>query len=181
MTLLGLLAIGICLRIAISDLYARRVPNAWLLAACALAVPLLIAGQFTTPRLPWLSHVCGAALGLVALLPFYAVRWMGAGDVKFFAVLGLLLGMQALLPVWVVASLAAGLHALVVLMSRRLGSMLPIGLQLQVSRASSQWQAHPALREMQCARQGRRGIPYAAYLAIAAIGWILIRAYGGVS
>ncbi|WP_295575686.1 prepilin peptidase [uncultured Stenotrophomonas sp.] len=181
MTLLGLLAIGICLRIAISDLYARRVPNAWLLAACALAVPLLIAGQVTTPRLPWLSHVGAAALGLVALLPFYAVRWMGAGDVKFFAVLGLLLGMQALLPVWVVASLAAGLHALVVLMSRRLGSMLPLGLQVQVSRASSQWQTHPALRDMQSARQGRRGIPYAAYLAIAAIGWILFRAYGGFS
>lgn len=181
MTLLGLLAIGVCLRIAISDLYARRVPNAWLLAACALAVPLLIAGQFSTPRLPWGSHVAGAALGLVALLPFYAVRWMGAGDVKFFAVLGLLLGLEALLPIWVVASLAAGLHALVVLASRRLGAMLPAGLQLQMTRASVQWQTHPALRELQSARQGRHGIPYAAYLALSAIGWIIIQVYGGVS
>jgi len=92
MTLLGLLAMGVCLRIAISDLYARRVPNTWLLAACAIAVPLIIAGQFNATRTAWAPHLLGAVVGLLALLPFYAVRWMGAGDVKFFAVLGL--------PVW---------------------------------------------------------------------------------
>ncbi|MGE8274336.1 A24 family peptidase [Stenotrophomonas geniculata] len=180
MTLLGLLAIGVCLRIAISDLYARRVPNTWLLSACAITVVLIIAGQFNAPRLPWGSHVAGAALGLVALLPFHAVRWMGAGDVKFFSVLGLMLGWQALLPIWIAASLAAGAHAAIVLVSRRLSSLLPFGLQAQVDRASSHWQSHPAHRDMQSARQGRHGIPYAAYLAISAIGWILISAYGGV-
>ena len=50
-------------------------------------------GQFNAPRLPW-PYAAGAALGLVALLPFHALRWMGAGDVKFFSVLGLMLGWQ---------------------------------------------------------------------------------------
>lgn len=181
MTLLGLLAIGVSLRIAISDLYARRVPNAWLLTACAISIALIIAGQFSAPRLPWGPHVAGAVLGLVALLPFYAMRWMGAGDVKFFSVLGLMLGWQALLPVWIAASLAAGLHAVLILVSRQLGAVLPLGLQGQVDRASAQWQSHPALRDMLAARQGRRGIPYAAYLALSAIGWVLIRTYGDVS
>lgn len=180
MTLLGLLAIGVCLRIAISDLYARRVPNAWLLSACAITVVVLIAGQFNAPRLPWASHVAGAALGLVALLPFHALRWMGAGDVKFFSVLGLMLGWQTLLPIWIAASLAAGAHAALVLASRRMGPVLPVGLQAQLNRASSQWHSHPALRDMQNARQGRHGIPYAAYLAVSAIAWILITTYGGV-
>ncbi|MBH1432045.1 prepilin peptidase [Stenotrophomonas maltophilia] len=181
MTLLGLLAIALCLRITISDLYARRVPNAWLLATSALAVLLLVTGQFNAPRLPWLPHVAGAALGLMALLPFYALRWMGAGDVKFFCVLGLMLGWQALLPIWIAASLAAGAHAALVLASRRLRWMLPLGLQAQVSRANAHWHSHPALRGMQSARQGRRGIPYAAYLALAAIGWILFSTYGGLA
>ncbi|MCU1091096.1 prepilin peptidase [Stenotrophomonas maltophilia] len=181
MTLLGLLAIGVCLRIAISDLYARRVPNAWLLAACAFAIPLLVAGQFGEPRLPWPAHLLGAVAGLLALLPFYALRWMGAGDVKFFAVLGLLLGWHALLPIWVVASLAAGAHAVAILLGRQLGTHLPMRVQLQVSRASEQWQTHPALRGMEAARQGRRGIPYAAYLALAAIGWLLATTYGGLA
>lgn len=181
MTLLGLLAIGLCLRIAISDLYARRVPNAWLLAACAIALPLIVAGQFSAPRIDWSAHLLGAVLGLVALLPFHAARWMGAGDVKFFAVLGLLLGWQALLPVWVLASLAAGVHAVLVLAARQLGTRLPVRLQLQVNRTSAQWHSHPALRELQAARQGRQGIPYAAYLAFAAIGWLLATTYGGVA
>jgi len=57
MTLLGLLAIGVCLRIAISDLYARRVPNAWLIAACVIATVVIVFGQFSAPRQPWLPHV----------------------------------------------------------------------------------------------------------------------------
>ncbi|MGE6334610.1 A24 family peptidase [Stenotrophomonas sp. NPDC077659] len=181
MTVLGLLTIAVCLRIAISDLYARRVPNAWLLAACALALPVLVAGQFQAPPLPWPMHLLGAVIGLAALLPFHAIGWMGAGDVKFFAVLGLLLGWQALLPVWVVASLVAGVHAVVALGARQLAAHLPMRLQLQVDRASAHWQAHPAARCMQAARQGRHGIPYAAYLAMAAIGWVLLNTHGGAA
>lgn len=181
MTLLGLLAIGLCLRIAISDLYARRVPNAWLLAACAIGAPLIVVAQFSAAGPDWTAHVLGAVIGLVAMLPFYALRWMGAGDVKFFAVLGLLLGWQALLPVWVLASLAAGAHAVAVLIGRQLRAHLPLRLQLQVSRASTQWQSHPAVRELQAARQGRQGIPYAAYLALAAMGWVVATTYGGVA
>ncbi|MEG0186550.1 MAG: prepilin peptidase [Stenotrophomonas sp.] len=181
MTVLGLLAIGVCLRIAISDLYARRVPNAWLLAACAIAAVQIIASQFTAMRIDWLSHLLGAIIGLLALIPFYAVRWMGAGDVKFFAVLGLLLGLHALLPIWVMASLAAGAHAVLVLLARQLAGHLPLRLQMQVSRASTQWHERPALRGLHAARQGRQGIPYAAYLAFAAIGWVLATTYGGMA
>ena len=68
---------------------------------------------------------------------------------------------------------------MLVLAGRRLGVLLPGHLQMQVNRTSTQWQAHPALRDMQAARQGRRGIPYAAYLALAAIGWVLASIYGG--
>jgi prepilin peptidase CpaA len=57
--------------------------------------------------------------------------------------------------------------------------LLPGHLQMQVNRTSTQWQSHPALRDMQAARRGRRGIPYAAYLALSAIGWVLASIYGG--
>ncbi|MDW7602177.1 prepilin peptidase, partial [Stenotrophomonas maltophilia] len=64
MTVLGLLAIGVCLRIAISDLYARRVPNTWLVAACVIATAVIAVGQFSAPRQPWLPHLAGAVVGL---------------------------------------------------------------------------------------------------------------------
>lgn len=175
MTLLGLLAIGLCLRVAISDLYARRVPNAWLLAACVLALAVLLGSRLTDAPQPLAVHLLGAVIGLVALLPFHLLRMMGAGDVKFFAALGLLLGWQALLPIWITASLAAGVHAAVAMAARVLAPRLPAPLQAQ------HWQAHPALRGMQQARQGRVGAPYATYLALAAIAWLLLTTYGGTA
>ena len=173
MSFLALLALLLSLRIAISDLYARRVPNTWLLAgACGAALGLLgaqLAGQPAAVG----HHVMAAAAGLAALLPFYLVGWMGAGDVKYFAVLGLLLGLHALLPVWIAASALAGVHVLCVVGLPRLRAVLPRPLQQLQSRAVQQWQQHPALVQMHHARQGRMGIPFAAYLAFATLAWIL--------
>ncbi len=178
MSFLALLALLLSLRIAISDLYARRVPNAWLLGgACSAALGLLgaqLAGQPSTI----IDHLLGAAAGLAALLPFYLVGWMGAGDVKYFAVLGLLLGPHALLPVWVGASALAGVHVLCVVGLPRLRAVLPFPLQQLHARTLQHWQQHPALLQMQQARQGRVGIPFAAYLAIATLAWVLWPAQG---
>lgn len=112
---------------------------------------------------PW-THLLGLALGLLVLLPFHVMGWMGAGDVKFFATLGFLLGAKALLPIWIIASLLAGVHAVAILASRYLVRQTPalMGVQLRAS-GSALWQ------RVRMARQGREGLPYAAYLAIGAL------------
>jgi hypothetical protein len=163
------------------------------LTACWLVLRL---GLSTLPRglnrrhLVVLGVVAGVGCTMalfVAQLAFTDARLLSAAKLGVLsascgaAVLGLLLGWHALLPIWVVASLAAGAHAVAILLGRQLGMHLPMRVQLQVSRASEQWQTHPALRGMEAARQGRRGIPYAAYLALAAIGWLLATTYGGLA
>ncbi|AHV93885.1 prepilin peptidase [Bordetella holmesii] len=65
---------------------------------------------------------------------------MGAGDVKYLAVIGLWLGLMPWLMVLVLASVPAGIHALC--------------------------QAWGVLRHP---RRARRGVPYAAYLALVAL------------
>ncbi|AIY40104.1 putative prepilin peptidase transmembrane protein [Collimonas arenae] len=97
--------------------------------------------------------------GLVFFAPLYILRAMAAGDVKFFAVLGLLLGPGALLPVFLFASLIAGAHAMIVYVLR-LG--LAPGLQVIAVRVAC-WNWYQRMLE----RRGNRvGIPYAAYLAL---------------
>jgi prepilin peptidase CpaA len=90
---------------------------------------------------------------------------MGAGDVKFFATLGFLLGAKALLPIWIIGSLIAGAHAVLILFSRHgLVQTIPGGEYTQDWLTNS-----PFGRRMIAARQGRQGLPYAAWLGVGAL------------
>lgn len=154
-----------------ADWFFRRVPNWLVLAGAAVQVFLLIlsdAGYHVGGQLSPTQAVVGAVVAFAFLLPFYAFRAMGAGDVKFFAVLGLWLGLPDVLIVWALASVLAGLHAVVQVVSRGAMNVHAPGWQF------FDWApAGTKRREMYDwfhARQGgRRGIPYAAYLAVAAV------------
>jgi prepilin peptidase CpaA len=165
-TILSLL----CIQVAISDLYARRVSNGVLLMAL-LAGALTIGMQEGGSPSPS-QALAGLLCGLV-LLPFYAFGLMGAGDVKFFGTLGFLLGWQPMLPIWIVASLMAGVHAFAVLSAPRLLNYMPVPLRVSIEYSQRRLDANPLHQRVLAARQGRRGIPYAAYLALAALTFAL--------
>ncbi|MCF7751376.1 prepilin peptidase [Bacillus subtilis subsp. subtilis] len=172
MSLLPVLALLLSAQVAISDLYARRVSNRWLLCVGLGALGGLL-WMWVARGAPFPGmHLAGVVVGLAALLPFYALGWMGAGDVKYFAVLGLLLGAPALLPIWIISSLLAGVHALCVLLAPGVRTALPLRMQWLHERAQQHWQAQPFARRIHALRQGRVGIPYAAYLAAATLGYI---------
>lgn len=166
------IAIALCVQVALSDLYARRVDNRVLLLALAAATAALVAGAAGTPT-P-MTALLGFVAGF-ALLPFHAMRWMGAGDVKFFATLGFVLGWQALLPVWLVASLLAGVHAMVVLGAPRLWLLAPLALRVPLEASQLRLARSRMHQRMREARAGRIGIPYAAYLAAGALMFVAQR------
>lgn len=90
---------------------------------------------------------------------------MGAGDVKFFALLGFLLGAKALLPIWIIGSLIAGVHSTLVLLSRHWLSQAIPAWEITQTRFSNSAFA----QRMLAARQGRKGLPYAAWLGVGAL------------
>jgi prepilin peptidase CpaA len=101
---------------AVIDISSRRIPN-WVTFAAFLAGVGLNA---------WLAGpsgavlaMAGAALGATLLLPFYAIRAMGAGDVKLLAAIGALLGPQMLVSVAVYGALIGGAMSVVILLVRR--------------------------------------------------------------
>lgn len=156
--------IGLCLVIALYDLLFRRVSNWLLLAALGVhAGWLVVTGHGLNGIDVWQS-LTGGIVGFVLFLPLYALRAMGAGDVKFFALLGLMMGLPALLLLWLIGSVLAGLHALVWYATTKQLVVLPAWNLFADRLAANDW-----YRQMLKRREGRRGIPYAAYLAIAAI------------
>ena len=101
---------------AVIDISSRRIPN-WVTFAAFLAGVGLNA---------WLAGpsgavlaLAGAALGAGLLLPLYAIRAMGAGDVKLLAAIGALLGPQVLVSVAVYGALIGGAMSVVILLVRR--------------------------------------------------------------
>jgi prepilin peptidase CpaA len=155
----------LCFLTIASDFIEHRVRNAWLMVALVLGAGWMIWSWLKNNNaVPWMAAF-SLLIGLLVLLPFYVMRWMGAGDVKFFATLGFLLGGKALLPIWIIASVLGGLHAVAIVLSRLVSRHAGSGLaamQAQVGQ-SLLWQ------RVLSARDGRKGLPYAAYMAIGAL------------
>ncbi|WP_321887398.1 prepilin peptidase [Paraburkholderia bannensis] len=151
--------------IAVCDCRSRRVPNTLVGAGlcAALAASLMHAGP---AHLSMVQALAAAAVGLAALMPFFLLGMMGAGDVKVFAVLGAWCGMQPLLDLWIVASIAALVHALVRLIVLRTRSQALIGNRINSGASSA-------------ASAGWRGTPFAACLTVPALGWLALQAMSG--
>jgi prepilin peptidase CpaA len=152
-----LLLLVTCLWVVASDLIARRVPN--LLLFVVLIAQCIFIG-LGRAGIPWMDSLLGLCLGLFGMLPFYVLRLMGAGDVKFAALLGVFVGPVPLFEVWVMASLLAGVHSLTYFAIRASDALTLVGARC----AQTGW-----YRRMESLREGRRGIPFAAYLAFCMI------------
>ncbi|CAE6706228.1 A24 family peptidase [Paraburkholderia domus] len=147
--------------VAISDCRSRRISNSIVVAglAAAFGCAFLQCGPFGVSLT---RAAIGTVIGLVALLPFFALGVMGAADVKVFAVLGAWCGMHALLGLWMAASFAAGVHALWLLITTR-------------TRLAGLVRHHGATFEL----AGKTSTPYAACLTVAASAWLALQGLAG--
>lgn len=83
--------LAVLLTIAVGfDLRSQRIPN-WLTAPAAIAG---LAVSVTPDGIGLTQSMGGLAIALACLLPLYALRAMGAGDVKLMGAAGTLLGMK---------------------------------------------------------------------------------------
>jgi prepilin peptidase CpaA len=100
---------------AMIDVFTRRIPN-WVTFTALVAGVLINAWSGGINGA--IAALGGAALGAALLLPFYAIRAMGAGDVKLLAGLGALLGPQLLVSVAVYGALVGGVMSAIILLAR---------------------------------------------------------------
>jgi len=98
----------------LSDLRTRRIPNVLTFSAvaCALLFHLVTGGPSAAG---W--SLVGCLLGIALFLPMFALRGMGAGDVKLLAAVGAWLGPSQVAGVALAASLAGGVIAIVMAVS----------------------------------------------------------------
>jgi prepilin peptidase CpaA len=93
---------------AFFDLKIRKIPN-WLIASgllCGVVVNALEGYTFL------FASVSGFLVGVGVLVFPFAMGWIGAGDVKFFGVVGALVGISLLPRVFFYSALVAGVIAI---------------------------------------------------------------------
>lgn len=159
------LAVGLfvvwCLACAFYDLKQRRLPN---LLTLGMHIPALVILLITGQGLLGASVSSSAAawgLALMLTLPAYALNWLGAGDVKFMAAMGLLTGLKFLLISYVIAGLLAGSIVFVWLALQRI---LPY-LNLQLASTNFQF---PAVTQL-----SGKVLPFGAILTAGALGTLI--------
>jgi len=168
---LGLLAFFLALA-ALSDARHRRIPN--VLVLVTLLAGLLLNAIGPQPfrdndglfamypgALGLGAGLLGALVALLVFLPFYALRVLGAGDVKLFAAVGAFAGPAASVNLALCVLLAGGLLALarmIVVRNSRLvmrNTLAALGQMLPGSAGSFDAQTHTAWR-----------MPYAVAIAL---------------
>ena len=104
--------VGAVLAVAcVSDVRTRRIPNPLTFSAAAGALLFhLITGGVSAAG----SSLAGALLGALLFFPMFALRGMGAGDVKLLAAVGAWLGPSQVVMAALATSIAGGVIAIAV-------------------------------------------------------------------
>jgi len=182
----AVLFVSWALAVVLFDCRSRRIPN-WLVIAGLGVAGALVASGRSPFHIDLSDAALGLTVGLLALLPFYLIGLMGAADVKVFATLGAWCGFHALPALWIVASIAAGIHALYLLASavtegrrKSAASSLesspnPAGYLNSPHDVTGTGVERPSRYTFIVG--GRRATPYAALLAVSAIGSLTLHVF----
>ncbi len=151
-----LLLPGILAPAVYSDLRNHRIPNKLIILGLIVALVFQLAASAAQGL--W-SGLLGAVIGLACFMPFYAMRAMGAGDVKLMAVVGFFMSPIGALYAALFSLLAGGLGALVYLMWR--------GLRASVSPLLHEGPTAAIQSAFVAARLARRDrLPFALPIAV---------------
>jgi prepilin peptidase CpaA len=145
LSIVWLLFAGILMAAVVIDLMSYRIPNSLVVALLALFI-IIAATNWTS--VAWLSHVGAGILVFGAGIFLYAIRQMGAGDVKLLGVVALWAGVFALPALLFFVSIC-GL----------LGMLVIIGLRIVVPRV--QPNVVGTVRSLPRVLSRGQGIPYA--------------------
>lgn len=185
---LPLILLSLLLILAVwHDVRSRRIPNLLVLAGIVIALALQLAlpageGLFVMPfgSIGVLWSLAGLGVGLALLLPMYALRALGAGDVKLMAMIGAFVGPATICGIAVCTLVAGGVLAILVslylgTLKRMLGNSVHLMLHSMFGALSGQ----SAAIDAPSAPSGK--LPYAIAIAAGTAPYLVYAAVTGAS
>lgn len=170
--LIALLAIGACI-----DIRTYRIPNWLTFGGTAFALVYSVAVPFS-PGHGFLWAIGGLTAGLFIMLPLYAMRVMGAGDVKLMAMAGAFLGTTDVFSAAVSTFIAGGVAAILFAVHRRvfrqmMGNIRTTAEMMIVSAATGVGAGSIDARKKSVGK-----LPYGVSIFVGTAGYVVARHFG---
>jgi prepilin peptidase CpaA len=125
LSVVWLLFVALLVAAVVIDVISYRIPNGLVLALFGL---FAVVAAVNWTEVPWLSHLGSAILVFGAGVVFYAIRQMGAGDVKLLSVVALWSGVFSLPTLMVFVSLCGLIGMVVIVLLRMIVPLFqPVG------------------------------------------------------
>ena len=159
----AVIILGLAVR---EDLIRHRIPNALIVAGLVLGLGL---GAIEGGLSAFVSSAGGGLVGCAALLPFYLLRGMSAGDVKLMGAAGTFLGPSAALLAAALALVAGSALAVAIVIWR----LIEPRVLLEAPSSGTVAAAWRAAATVSVVRKER--FPYAVAIAIGALATLWIR------
>jgi prepilin peptidase CpaA len=112
--------------IAYSDLRSRRIPNVMSLGAWLAALTVLVLTGCSVLGYGWQDVMRATGLAFALTLPAYALKWLGAGDVKMLVAIALMTSFDITLHTALLAGLAGGAVGAVWLLLDQARKFMPL-------------------------------------------------------
>lgn len=163
------------------DWRQRRIPNALVLAGtlCALLLhAVLPPGEGFVSAIPGglglLTALAGWLVALLVMLPFYAIRAMGAGDVKLLAMLGAFLGPLDIWWALLATAFAGGILAILLAVRRGVMRQALQNLWLMISNPMLlRLGGSAALPNVSAGSAAT--LPYGIAIGLGSMAWLIAR------
>jgi prepilin peptidase CpaA len=159
---------------AVFDVLYRRIPN-WLTVSGVL-LGIALNAFIGPPEAGLVFSLAGLAVGFGIYAVLYALRAMGAGDVKLMAAVGALVGYQRWFGIFFITALIGGVMALILVVSRGRLKKTFFNMSFILSEMKSGRPAYLGNEELDVKNKKALGLPHGAVIAVSTVFYLALSA-----
>jgi prepilin peptidase CpaA len=167
--------IVLLLTAAVFDVLYRRIPN-WLTVSGVL-LGIALNAFIGPPEAGLVFSLAGLAVGFGIYAVLYALRAMGAGDVKLMAAVGALVGYQRWFGIFFITALIGGVMALILVVARGRLKKTFFNMSFILSEMKSGRPAYLGNEELDVKNKTALGLPHGAVIAVSTVFYLGYSAY----
>jgi len=167
--------IVLLLTAAVFDVLYRRIPN-WLTVSGVL-LGIALNAFIGPPEAGLVFSLAWLAVGFGIYAVLYALRAMGAGDVKLMAAVGALVGYQRWFGIFFITALIGGVMALILVVSRGRLKKTFFNMSFILSEMKSGRPAYLANEELDVKNKKSLGLPHGAVIAVSTVFYLALSAH----